>query len=168
MQANSQSCNNVNGMCMCKPGYMGTNCESSEYIYIHCTCIQETHAFWRKTNVKCLVNTVKDTMLISRHSCHVTGTSLSFSLSLSSTWNHYLTLLIIDLPFSLECASWTFGDGCQQCTCERDKTSDCNFVSGVCTCFAGYKGTDCKESKLIQSLISTNTKCIYKAFDLVI
>lgn len=53
-------------------------------------------------------------------------------------------------------------------TCVRDKTRDCNFVSGVCTCLAGYKGKNCGESKLIHSLISTNTKCIYKAFDLVI
>lgn len=33
--------------------------------------------------------------------------------------------------------------------CVWDKISDCNFVSGVCICFVGYKGIDCKESKFI-------------------
>lgn len=36
VQANSDSCNKVDGTCTCKPGYKGTNCDSGKYI-INCT-----------------------------------------------------------------------------------------------------------------------------------
>ena len=43
------------------------------------------------------------------------------------------------------CGNGTFGFQCKQpCTCDQ---GDCNPVNGKCTCFQGFMGATCNESK---------------------
>lgn len=45
-----------------------------------------------------------------------------------------------------ECDTAHFGQNCaSECTCVSSNTQDCNHVTGVCLCNAGWEGNNCEK-----------------------
>ena len=86
-------------------------------------------------------------------SCHIIIIILWWSLLLSWMFYNYQQAIYLLYAFSLvfhaACDPGTFGPNCPGlCTCKNNAT--CSTVDGACTCTAGYRGSDCGQSMLIE------------------
>ncbi|XP_025084650.1 fibrillin-1-like isoform X2 [Pomacea canaliculata] len=111
----TESCDPVFGICMCKPGWTGDNCESDvdECAVVNCNITGN--------NAKCH-NTP------GSYRCVCTEGFFTYSNScIPCDATHY----------GKECAN--------ECACERGNTVDCDDVTGKCTCSKYWTGSSCSE-----------------------
>ena len=111
----NQTCNPVNGSCLCLPGYSGFFCEK--------TCQEGT--FGHECRKKC------DCSTIGGQCDHETGKCICYPGWQGSTCTK-------------KCDEDTYGLECRQhCKCQNGAT--CRATDGVCFCKDGYMGTLCSE-----------------------
>ncbi|XP_070174967.1 uncharacterized protein [Littorina saxatilis] len=111
---NAESCNNVDGACVCKAGWEGTCCESDVN-----ECLTNQHNC-SDDNVICINE-------VGGYSC---GCDVGYTSNESQN--------------CIECLANTYGRNCtQECTCTSNAES-CNNVDGACVCKAGWEGTRCE------------------------
>lgn len=66
--------------------------------------------------------------------------------------------------FILDCKDGFYGKECsEKCICKPENTKTCGNVSGICTCRAGWNGTDCSvdvdECKTFANICPDNSDC---------
>ncbi|CAC5394796.1 unnamed protein product [Mytilus coruscus] len=113
---NTDSCNNVDGSCICKTGWNGTTC--SEDV---------------------------DECKITSYICNTTSNSECNNLNGTHECNCVTGYQKIADGSCQECDSANYGDSCSQaCTCIVSNTLDCNNVNGSCSCKNEWNGTNCQ------------------------
>ncbi|XP_059160605.1 uncharacterized protein LOC131944081 [Physella acuta] len=158
-QENTEYCNNQNGSCNCKPGWLGRDCsvDINECedpnicvdVYSVCSNTKAGYDCLCKPGLQKNITTgacydVKECKTKTcSHACGVTSTD---------PWTEVcycprgMRLSATDDKTCQECDDWTFGDNCEHsCSCVPDHTKSCNKVTGLCNCKLEWFAKNCEQ-----------------------
>ncbi|XP_071950744.1 uncharacterized protein [Antedon mediterranea] len=116
---NGGVCDDKTGLCICTPGFQGTQCETA--------C---GYSLWgRGCGIRCSISYI--------HSCRGKLVCPPDPVGCSCTAGYQ------GLDCSEDCPAGFYGSGCNmKCNCDNcDKTTGCNSTS---SCFEGYEGPQCQ------------------------
>ncbi|KAH9488616.1 hypothetical protein Btru_061289 [Bulinus truncatus] len=173
--SNTVDCNDVNGTCTCKPGWIGATCnQACDATHFGQGCLQTCQCIKNNT-IDC--NDVNGTCTCKPgwngtnceadiDECAINSSYCSAASETCSNLNGTAECLCKDgffrptLGSSCQaCNATHYGYNCGQlCTCHINNTLDCNDVNGTCTCNPGWTGTNCDVD--IDECISNTSYCL--------
>ncbi|XP_053387799.1 multiple epidermal growth factor-like domains protein 10 isoform X1 [Mercenaria mercenaria] len=151
----SEYCNQISGICVCKSGWNGTNCQDDvDECDIENICPDNSSCENTLGSFECKCNlgyTETDNGQCNdvdecnaTETCHqiCSNTIGSFTCSCKLGFS----LNITDKTSCTSCQPWTYGQNCEsKCNCEIPNTEICNATNGECTCKTGWYGTYCED-----------------------
>ncbi|CAL1547133.1 unnamed protein product, partial [Lymnaea stagnalis] len=151
--ANSKTCDNVNGACICLPGWKGENCtiDVDECSDDSVSCPEHSYCLNTNGSYVCVCNDgfiqngniCADLDLCKLSSCTESCVETKENTSFQCLCN-IGKYLASDGFTCTECIDGKYGMNCNSsCSCERSNTKTCDNINGACKCLPGWKGDNC-------------------------